>query len=103
MSVVVVATIRPVPEFRDEVIAALSDIVGLVHENDAGCELYALHEGPDRIVFIEKWESMQALGAHGKGAAIAQLQERLAGKTLSEPDVQVLRPYPAGTPEQGAL
>ena len=42
MPVVVVATITPKPEYRDEVIAAMKKAVPLVHAED-GCELYALH------------------------------------------------------------
>ena len=38
MSVVVVATIVPRPEHRDEVIATITETVAKVHEED-GCEL----------------------------------------------------------------
>ena len=74
MSVVVVATIVPVPEHRAEVIAALEQTISAVHAEDEGCELYALRQGEDRLVMIEKW-----------------------------PDVQALQPHPAGTAEQGTL
>ena len=40
MSVVVVATIIPLPEHRDEVIAAFTETVAKVHE-EGGCGLYA--------------------------------------------------------------
>jgi quinol monooxygenase YgiN len=45
VSIVVVATIEPVPEHRAEVIVALEDTIIAVHADDEGCELYALHEG----------------------------------------------------------
>ena len=54
MSVVVVATIVPEPEHRDEVIAAFRHTITQVHGED-GCELYALHEAPDRLIVVEKW------------------------------------------------
>ena len=60
MSVTVVATVRPVPEHRDEVIAAFTEVIPAVHAEE-GCELYALHEGDDRLVMIEKWTSADAL------------------------------------------
>ena len=43
-AVVVVATIRPLPEYRAEVIAAMEKVIADVHANDDGCLLYALHE-----------------------------------------------------------
>jgi quinol monooxygenase YgiN len=103
MSVVVVATFYPVPEHRAEVIALLEQVIPQVHAEDAGCELYALTEGADRLVMVEKWASAEALGAHSKGAALVVLNEGLPGKLLSAADVQVLQPHPAGTPQQGTV
>jgi quinol monooxygenase YgiN len=103
MSVVVVATIIPIPEHREEVIATFEETIAAVHANDAGCELYALHEGDDRLVMIEKWASAELLEAHSQGAALTAAGPRLAGKLVGPPDVQVFRPHPAGTPEQGTL
>ena len=60
MSVVVVATIIPLPEHRDEVIAAIAETVAKVREED-GCELYALHQADDRLMMVEKWASPEAL------------------------------------------
>lgn len=102
-AVVVVATIRPLPEHRAEVIAAFEKAIAAVHADDAGCLLYALHEADDRLVMIEKWASQDALDAHSRGAALRELGPALAGKVEGAPDVQVLRPHPAGTPEQGTL
>src|SRR5262249_33548689 len=59
MSVVVVVTAYPIPEHRAEVIAAFEAAIARVH-NEPGVELYALHEGRDRLVMIEKYESDQA-------------------------------------------
>ena len=49
MSVVVVVTAFAVPERRAEVIAAFEAAITQVQE-EPGVELYALHEGPDRLV-----------------------------------------------------
>jgi quinol monooxygenase YgiN len=59
MSVVVVVTAIPVPEHRTEVIKAFETAIVRVHD-EPGVELYALHEGRDRLVMIEKYESEQA-------------------------------------------
>src|SRR5215469_15263018 len=49
---VVVATITPIPGQLDALEATLKEMVPAVHEED-GCELYALHRGQDRLVFVE--------------------------------------------------
>jgi quinol monooxygenase YgiN len=103
MPVVVVATIRPLPDRRAEVIAALEAVIARVHAEDDGCLLYALHEGRDRLVMVEKWSTAEALAVHGRGAAIAELTKALDGLVEGATDVQVLQPHPAGTPEQGTL
>ena len=102
MSIVLVATAFPVPEHRADLIAACEVAIARVHD-EPGVELYALHEGPDRLVMIEKYESEQALSEHSKGNALADLLSYFEGKLLSALDVQVLAPRPAGTPQKGAL
>jgi quinol monooxygenase YgiN len=101
-AVIVVATVVPIPEQRQEVIDAFVDIIAKVHAED-GCELYALHEGSDRLVMIEKWASAEALDAHARGPLLAELQTRLAGRLIGALDVQVLTAHPAGTDAQGVL
>jgi quinol monooxygenase YgiN len=73
MSVVVVATAFPAPGHRAEVVAAFEEAITRVH-NEPGLELYALHEGPDRLVMIEKYESQPGRSEHLKGAALAGLR-----------------------------
>ncbi|MET0930354.1 MAG: putative quinol monooxygenase [Aeromicrobium sp.] len=102
MSVIVVATIRPLPEHQDEVVAAFVAAIPQVHD-EPGCELYALHQGDGRLVMIEKWESGAALGAHSTSAALVALGAQLEGK-LSEPlDVQVMQAVPAGAEALGTV
>ncbi len=103
MTVVVVATIRPKPEHRAEVVEAFERAVARVHTEDAGCELYALHEAPDRLVMIEKWSDAQALREHGHGAALVALGADLDGKLAEPTDVVTMTPHPAGTPVLGVL
>ena len=104
MAVIIVATAYPAPEHREEVIAAFEEAIGKVHAEEDGCELYALHEGPDgRLVMIEKYASDDAVAAHRAGAGLAALREALGGKLSAPMDVQVLAPHPAGSPAKGAL
>jgi quinol monooxygenase YgiN len=103
MSVIVVATVRPRPDQRAEVIGALEKAIGRAHAEDAGCLLYALHEAPDRLVMIEKWADQAALDAHSRGEAVAQLNADLDGKLTAGIEVIGLSPHPAGTTQQGAL
>ncbi len=102
MSVVVVATIVPLAEHRDEVITAFKETIAQVHGED-GCELYALNEAPDRLIMIEKWASPEALHVHSKGAALAALNPKLAGKVAGRPEVIVLQHVPAGDPAKGTV
>jgi quinol monooxygenase YgiN len=102
VSVVVVATITPLPGHRDEVIEAFTAVIPQVHAED-GCELYALNQTEDRLIMIEKWASPDALAAHSKGAALASLNPQLKGKVAGRPDVIVLNAVPAGDATKGAL
>ncbi len=102
MSVVVVATITPLPEYREDVIAAFTAIIPQVHDED-GCELYTLNAGADRLIMVEKWASREALATHSKGAALAALNPTLAGKVARAPEVIVLDAVPAGDPAKGQL
>lgn len=103
MTVVVVATIHPLPERRAEVIAAMEAVIARTHAEDDGCLLYALHQGPDRLVMIEKWSSQEALAAHLRGPAIAELQQRTAGLLSAPADIVTLEPHPAGSADQGIV
>ena len=102
-AVIVVATAYPIPEHRAEVIAAFEAAIAQVHDEEPGCELYALHEGEDRLVMIEKYASEDAVATHRKGAGLAELGAALKGKLSAPLDVQILTPHPAGTPGKGAL
>jgi quinol monooxygenase YgiN len=102
MSVVVVATIVPLPEHRAAVIDAIKETIEQVHAED-GCELYSLNEASDRLVMVEKWASQQALDAHAKGPNLAALGPKLAGKVTGAPQVIVLQPVPAGDQAKGAV
>jgi quinol monooxygenase YgiN len=103
MPVIVVATIRPLPQYRDEVTTAMLAAVEQVHGED-GCELYALHRDDDRLVMIERWAGPAALQAHSTAsAALQRLSADLDGKLEAPLDVVVLEPVPGGDPAKGQL
>ena len=102
-AVIIVATAFPIPEHRAEVIAAFEAAITQVHDEEPGCELYALHEGPDRLVMIEKYASEDAVAEHRKGAGLAGLIAALKGKLSAPLEVHALVPHPAGTQSKGAL
>src|SRR6266542_4114699 len=96
-AVVVVATIRPLPEHRAEVIAAMEKAIADVHAHDDGCVLYALHEGDDRLVMVEKWASADALAEFSRGAPLAELNQALYAPLLGALVVQQLSQHPPTT------
>jgi quinol monooxygenase YgiN len=103
VSVVVIATISPKPENAEEVRQAVLETVPAVHD-EPGCERYSLHQGRDGdLVMVEKWESPEALAAHGKAEALSALSGRLEGKLTGAPTVTVLDALPAGDPAKGEL
>jgi len=102
MSIVVIATIHPRPEHRAAVITALETTIAAVHD-EPGVEVYALHEGEDRLVMIEQYASQELMAQHGKGENLANLIAAVDGKLTAPLDVQVLAPHPAGKPGLGTL
>jgi quinol monooxygenase YgiN len=100
--VVVVATITPRPEAVDAVREALLAAVPQVHA-EPGCELYALHEGDGGFVMVERWESPEALRAHGKAEALTALGAALEDKLAAPLDVRRLTAVPAGDPGKGTV
>ena len=102
MGVVAIVTAFPLPDLRAEVITAFEAAIKRVHD-EPGVELYALHEGPDRLVMIEKYTSAEARSEHRKGPALADLRSAWEGKLSADLDVQVLMPHPAGNAQKGAL
>jgi len=101
--VVVTAVFRPAPGRKEDLVEALRKTMPGVHAED-GCLLYAIHDADDgTITMIEKWESVEALDAHGAGPAVAALSGA-TGDLLAEP-VHVVRmsPIPVGDAARGAL
>jgi quinol monooxygenase YgiN len=103
MSVVVVATITPKPEYLADVIAAMKKAVPLVHGED-GCELYALHADDEQLVMVERWASLDALKKHGTDSAgLRVFNEAIDGKLAAPTVVLRLDAIPAGDSAKGQL
>jgi quinol monooxygenase YgiN len=102
LSIVVVATITPKPDQLDAVREALLAAVPKVHA-EPGCELYALHEGKGEFVMVERWESPEAMKAHGSAEALTTLGGQLADKLAAAPAVRRLTAVPAGDADKGAV
>ncbi len=63
----VVATLTIKPETRAALIAGAKTCIDITRK-EKGCILYDLHESttdPSRFVFVEQWEKMEDLMAHG--------------------------------------
>ena len=99
---VVVATITPLPEHREEVLGALQESLPAVH-SEPGCQLYALHEAGGSFVFIEQWESDDALNQHNNGAAVSAVVSRISDKLAASVDIVVAQPVLGGDPGKGRL
>jgi quinol monooxygenase YgiN len=102
-AVVVIASIFPKAEFRDEVIAALNKTQEQVHATEQGCELYALHGIDEQLVMIERWTSQADLEAHFHAPPFGALGGLLEGKLDRDIDIMRFQPYPAGTTKQGSI
>ncbi|WAL69301.1 putative quinol monooxygenase [Amycolatopsis cynarae] len=104
-AVVVVATIQAAEGSEDKVEQAIRAAIPAVHA-EPGCLKYALHRdlrSPGTFVMIEKWASAEALGVHGKGAALRELGAALDG-LLSKPlSVQTLAALPEGDGDLGRV
>lgn len=103
MTVIVTAVFTPNEGAFDQVAAALAPAIAEVHE-EAGCQLYAIHEAPNgQIVMIEKWDSAELLDAHGAGEPVKRLNASLEGLLQGPVEVTRLSPIPAGKSQQGML
>jgi quinol monooxygenase YgiN len=70
-AVIVVATVSPKPGEEQAVREAILAAIPKVH-GEPGCEKYALHEptgDSTDLVFVERWESQEALKTHSSAPA----------------------------------
>jgi quinol monooxygenase YgiN len=88
--VVVIAIVQPLPGRMDEVLSIIGENVPTVHEED-GCLTYAVQKftDPDKIVFVERWTTREALAAHASAAHMAATNARLDGMMAAPGEVLV--------------
>jgi quinol monooxygenase YgiN len=102
MPIVVVATMTAKPESVDAFRDACTKAVEAVHK-EPGCELYSLHEADGTFIFVEQWADADALTAHSKAPAVAELFGTVGEHLGGAPDIKMLQPVVAGDPSKGAL
>jgi quinol monooxygenase YgiN len=102
MSIVIVASFTPKPGRRDALRTAFLAAVPKVHA-EPGCERYTVQEDEEGFVFLERWESEDALATHEKGAAFVEMMAAVGDDLATPPGVRILSPRPAGDPAKGAL
>lgn len=103
MSVVVTAVFHAKPGARADLIDALRTSIPDVHA-ERGCELFALHDADDgTVVLVEKWASIEDLGAHDEGEPVDRLRANIAPFIAAPAKVVRMSAVPAGSGAQGAL
>ncbi|MFC7304543.1 putative quinol monooxygenase [Streptomyces monticola] len=105
MSYVVIATMIAKPGQEDLVEKTLREAAAEVHA-EPGCARWALHRrtgSAGHFVMVEKWESKEALAAHGKAPALAGIGRVLKDALEGPADVVVYDALPAGDAGKGAL
>ncbi|MGV9709484.1 putative quinol monooxygenase [Gordonia sp. NPDC003424] len=103
--VIVVATISPKPGEESAVREAILTAIPQVH-GEPGSGKYALHEATGDstdLVMIERWESAEALEAHMKAPALAELGKAIGDKLAGPLDVKTFTAVPAGDADKGAI
>lgn len=102
MSVVIIATIRPLPEHREFVRRTLLRSVPQVHA-EPGCEFYALHDTGTDFVFVEQWSSPDTLAAHSVSPTVKRVQSEMDGRLQVSATLVTATALPAGDTRKGAL
>ena len=101
--VVATAAFYPIDGAHDEVLAALTEALPLVHD-EPGCELYSVQRRADGSFFmIEKWTNVDLLDQHGSSPAVTALVSRVSDLLVRPVEVERLTPIPIGSPDKGAL
>jgi len=90
----VVATLTVKPETRAELIAAAKTCIAETRK-EAGNIAYDLHESvtdPARLVFVEQWESAEALEPHRKADHMKAFGRVVVQCLAAPPRIEVITP-----------
>jgi quinol monooxygenase YgiN len=88
--IVVVGRVRTTPEKAEELIR-IGQAVAQASRDEDGClgyRFYADTEDPDAYLFVEEWESMEALQRHFTTPHIARLMQEIPDAIAGTPEVQ---------------
>lgn len=101
-ALVVVVTLTPADRRREELLAVCRKYWPGVQE-EPGCELLALHEGPDSFIVIERWSSRSLWEQHLATADNAALNAELSPLLAEPANVWPLTAVPIGDPAKSNL
>ena len=89
--IIVTGSVQVRPEAIDEALA-----VSLEHVRrsraEPGCLLHSVHqdvEDPSRVVFLEHWSDLDALGAHFKVAASLDFVNAVTALATTPPSIEI--------------
>lgn len=100
---VVVAVIRPKDGAHEKVREVLTSVIPEVHR-EAGCELYALHDGiSGELVFVEKWTTRDLWQDHMNGPTVAAIGAGVDGLLDAPVEIFELTGISAGEAVKGLL
>lgn len=103
--VVVVGSFTAQPGKEAEAEEAFRALLEPTHRED-GCILYALHRGaddPQRLAFVERWASREALDAHLASPHTQAVLARATQLFSDGGDIVIYEPVPGGEPTKGSL
>jgi quinol monooxygenase YgiN len=100
--VTVVAVLKVKPTSAHEARTILTRAVEDVHR-EPGCDLYTLHEGDGRFIFIEQWATEDALNSHNAGPVVQRMVDDIGEHLDGEPEITLARSVSAGDPAKGLL
>ena len=89
MKIYITAIVSIKPDFREEVLQVLKNMVQKTQE-EGGCELYRLHqnnEDENTFIFYEIWKNEAALSAHNQQPYILEFVALVAEKLQKKPEI----------------
>ncbi len=90
----VIAKITAQPGKRDELVAGLQGLIDAV-DGEPGTLTYVLHTDnadPDTVWFYERYDSQEALAAHGSSEAMKAVGLALRAVAAGRPEITVITP-----------
>jgi quinol monooxygenase YgiN len=103
--IVVVGSFTAQPGKEAEAAEAFTTLMEPTH-GEAGCILYALHQGADdprRLAFVERWASRESLDAHLGSPHIQEILAQAEELFSDGGDIVVYESLSAGDPKKGSI